>query len=330
MGGGRRAVVGLVVFLAVIAVGGIVLFGRGDEATYAEVTRGRIEQAIETTGALEAAEEVVVRGGAAGLVEVVAVRPGDLVAAGDIVATLDRRPFAAAVEAARAALEAAELAEAVARDTAGSATPVPAGDALLAAGQAERARLELERAEDALRAATVLAPIAGTVLEVPIAAGAPYAAGAPVAVVAGDGYEIRAELDQADVPAIGVGTTVRAIPDAFPAAELTGTVVEVAPRGESAGGAVTFAIRVALDDRGETVPVRAGMTATLVIPSVAVADALLVPVEAIETVGRRSFVRVRRAGEDVSVEVTLGLRQGGLVQVAAGDLRAGERVRVAG
>jgi RND family efflux transporter MFP subunit len=273
---------------------------------------------------------VVVRGGVSGLVTAVAVRPGDRLEAGDVVATLDRRPLEAAAEAASAAVVEAELAEAVAVAAGASATPEDLAGALFAAERAEIARTALERAESALRAATILAPGAGTVLEVAIVSGAPYSAGASAVVLAGPGFEVDAALDQADVPAVAIGTAVRVVPDAFPAVELAGTVAELAPQGASAGGAVTFAVRFGLEEAPVDLALRPGMTATIVIPSVVAADALLVPAEAIETVGRRSFVQVLRDGEEVTVEVTLGLRQGGLVQIAAGDLTEGERVRVAG
>ena len=81
-----------------------------DASTTARVTRGRLEQAIETTGILEPSDAVVVTGRISGRMAVVAVRPGDRVAPGDIVAQLDRAHFPAAVAAATGSLNAAELA----------------------------------------------------------------------------------------------------------------------------------------------------------------------------------------------------------------------------
>ena len=70
------------------------------------------------------------------------------------------------------------------------------------------------------------------------------------------------------------------------------------------------------------------MSAPVVHPSAVVEDALLVPADAITTVGRRSFLTVLRDGDAVSVEVTTGLRSGNQVEIASGDVQAGERVRL--
>jgi RND family efflux transporter MFP subunit len=303
---------------------------RGDDAIYATVEQGSIAQAIETTGFFQPVETTTVRGTVSGMVDAVAVRAGDRVESGDVVAALDRRSLEAAVEEATSAVVEAELAAAVAAEVAKTGGEKEVGEALVSAERASSARLELEQAETAFLDRLLLAPAAGTILEVAIAAGSPYAAGTPVAVIASDDLELAADLDQVDLPAVPLGASVRVVPDAFPALELAGTVVQRSASGTSDGGAVTFAIRVALGDGIGEAEVRPGMTAALVIPSVAVDDALLVPAEAIETVGRRSFVQVRRDGEKESVEVTLGLRQAGKVQIVAGDVHAGDRVRVDG
>jgi RND family efflux transporter MFP subunit len=319
----------IVLVLAVVLAGvAIWMATRGDDAIYATVEQGPIAQAIETTGVFEPVETTIVRGAVSGVVDAVAVRAGDRVDAGDIVATLDRRPLEAAVQEARSAVVEAELAAAVAAEVAKTGGEQEVGKALVATERAAGARLALQQAETAFLGGLLLAPAGGTILDVAVAAGSPYAAGTPAAVIASDALALAADLDQVELPAVPLGASVRVVPDAFPAAELAGTVVERSASGDSEGGAVTFAIRVALTDGTGDVDLRPGMTAALVIPSVVVQDALLVPVEAIETVGRRSFVHVRRDGGDESVEVTLGMRQSGQVQVAAGNLRAGDRVRV--
>jgi RND family efflux transporter MFP subunit len=297
--------------------------------TYAEVTRGTIEQAVETTGIFQPMETTVARGSVAGIVENVAVRPGDRVDRGDIVAVLDRDVLVRSVEEARRNVEDAELAEALARERASSGSDADVADALLAAGRAETARALLAEAETAVEATILIAPISGIVLDVPIAIGAPYVAGSSAAIIAGDAVQIAATLDQADLPIVGLGARVRVVPDALPDLELTGSIDEIAPRGDQDGGTARFGVVVRLNEPSNLdARLRVGMTARLIVPSVVVSDAILVPAEAIETVGRRTFVRVSRNGEDETVEVSLGLRQGGLVQVAAGDLAVGDRVRL--
>ncbi len=64
--------------------------------------------------------------------------------------------------------------------------------------------------------------------------------------------------------------------------------------------------------------------------AVAAPEALVVPAEAVRSVGRRSFLTVLRDDGPVTVEVTTGLRADGLVEISAGDVREGERVRLPG
>ena len=326
----RRRLIGWVLVLALLLGSGwLVLLNRDDEPTYAEVTVGRIEQVIETTGAFRATDTELVRGDASGTVASVAVRPGDQIVAGDIVATLDQTGLMRSVVQARGALEDAELVAVAARSRARSGDAADIAEALLAAARVEAARQGLMETEAALDSAVIVATASGAVLDVPITAGAPYSAGTVAVVIAGDLLELTATLDQADLPLLDVGATVRVIPDALPEVELAGWIAEIAPQGEQQGGAVRFPITISLARQpAQDIGLRIGMTARLIVPSVSVEEAILIPAAAVETVGQRSFVRVLREGVEVTVEVSLGLRQSGLVQIAAGELVVGERVRI--
>jgi RND family efflux transporter MFP subunit len=304
--------------------------GDGDRAT-AEVTRGSLAQTIETTGTVRPADPATVTSPVSGLVAQLGVWPGDAVAVGDIVAELDRAPFEAAVaEAERAVIQADLAASAAAAQTEAAqpgdlATPA---QALVATQRAEEARAALDAARRALSGTTLIAPVAGTVLSVEVAEGAPVEAGSPVATInGGDRFEVAADLDEVDIPNVPVGSTVSVRVDAFPAAELGGTVAAIAPVGEPQGGGVVFPTTIALDDpTGTGLALRPGMTAAVAIPASAVEGATLVPEAAVETVGRRSFVRLLEDGEERRVEIVPGLRADGLVEVAAGEVAPGDRV----
>lgn len=330
----RRPRRGRLVLIATVAVllaaVGWLLASRRDDAggASAVVIRSRLEQTIETTGVVEPAEPVVVHGAVPGTISLVAVRPGDRVERGDILMQFDRRPHEMAVMAARQALEAAELAESLAASHAALDGATPTADVLTMARDAAEARASLAAAERGLNASAVLAPAAGTVLQVEVAAGQPYEPGMPVATIAAaDHLQVVARLDQIDLPHVRLGTPVQVIVDAYPEAELTGTIEAVAPSGTADGGGTIFPATVSVPDLG-TIPAKPGMTVTLVIPSVVADQALIVPAEAIRTVGRRSFLTVLREGGASRVEIRTGLRANGLVEVTAGDVREGDRVRL--
>jgi len=324
-----RLGVAAAVVLVALAVS-LIAWRRGDdEARFAVVARRDLEQTIETTGVVEPVEAAIVSGAVSGRIEIGAVRAGNRVERHDIVARLDRAPFEAAVAAARRAVEAAEL-RLTLLETRAAGGGEAAVEAVAAAAEVGEARAALEAAEGDLRATAVLAPVAGTVLAVEAVEGQPYEAGAPIATInAGDRLQVVAQLDQIDLPPVPVGTVVRVVIDAFPATELAGRVETVAPRAAPAAGGALFPATIAVPDL-TTLGARPGMTATVIVPAVVAADALVVPAEAVRTVGRRSMLTVVRDGDAVTVEIETGLRADGLVEITAGDVREGERVRLDG
>ena len=331
MNGVRRRWAAIAGLVALAAAGAwLMRGGPGDgEAATVEVRRGRLEQAIETAGVVQPADPVTIAGGVSGQIETLAVRAGDRVEAGDIAAQIEPPPFEAAVRAATRARDAAELALTLAEAGRAMATPTTA-ESIGARLAVDDARAALAAAERDREATAILIPAAGTVLSVAVVEGQGYAAGAPAAVVnAGDRLNVVADLDEVDVPRVPNGTGVTLVVDAFPGVELAGRVVRVAPQGEARGGGTVFPTTVEVADfRG--VAARPGMTVSVRVPAVVAEDALLVPSAAIETVGERSFVRVARGDGTARVEVTTGLRAGGLVEVTSGELGEGDRVRIEG
>ncbi|GIU86479.1 MAG: hypothetical protein KatS3mg009_0994 [Acidimicrobiia bacterium] len=163
----KRAVVGAGL-AAVLAVGGAVAVGvtTDGRARLRTATAGyhAVTETIEEVGTLAPVASAEVAFPAAGTVATVAVRPGDEVTVGQVLATLDPAPLEAAVREARAALDRAELALADAQaggaqaggDASGS---VPSGPTAPAEGDdalraARRAVLDAQaRVDDALAAA---------------------------------------------------------------------------------------------------------------------------------------------------------------------------------
>ena len=325
----RLGAAAVAVALVVVVLALIAWWRDDDEAAVAVLRRRDLEQTIETSGVVEPVEAVIASGAVCGRVEIVAVRAGDRVERHDIVARLDRTPFEAALAAARRAVEAAELRltllEAKGTEDGGAAV-----EAVAAAAEVGVARTALAAAEGDLRATAVLAPVAGTVLAVEVVEGQPYEAGAPLATInAGDRLRVVARLDQIDLRRVPVGTVVRVVIDAFPERELEGRVETVAPAAATEVGGALFPTTISVTGLA-AIGARPGMTAAVIVPAVVAEDVLAVPAEAVRTVGRRSFVTVLRGGEAVTVEIGTGLRVEGLVEITAGEVREGERVRLGG
>src|SRR5262249_55045426 len=136
-----------------------------------------------------------------GLVRTVHVRAGDTVVAGQLLVDLDNTDAALALEAAMANLAVAEV-SLPPRDRA-----LPAQQARLAEAGGKKAEVEVSRAKAALQATKLVAPLAGTVVELNVAAGDMVTpTGQPLAVVA-DLRSLAAVVNvaEADAAKVAVG-----------------------------------------------------------------------------------------------------------------------------
>jgi RND family efflux transporter MFP subunit len=128
----------------------------------APVIVASINDKLSAIGEGEAAHSVTVMSPANGTLEALLVKPGDSVAAGDVIGRLDADAEQIAFERAELALSDAEstLSRTTELANANAATAVQLRTAELAA---ENARLEMRNAELALNHRTITSPIAGTV-----------------------------------------------------------------------------------------------------------------------------------------------------------------------
>jgi HlyD family secretion protein len=153
--------------------------------------------------------------------------------------------------------------------------------------RAAEARLQTARA--ALDAATATAPISGTVTSLTAVAGAKAKDGDPVAVISDlSAFEVSLNVGETDVSKLKVGGKADVTVDAFPGETLTGEIEEIAPAAQVQSGVVLYPVKVRVAKANQ--PLRVGMSATVAMITAAVADALVVPVQAVQTVNGQSFV----------------------------------------
>lgn len=194
------------------------------------------------------------------------------------------------------------------------------------------AQAQYEQAERALADATLVAPMAGTVISIASQVGEPLAAASPT----GDGFIVLADLSEfrvvadfaeADVVGIEEGQEVSLTFDAIPGAGLTGTVLEVGLFGgvDPAGGRLTtYEVTVSVPSAPQGL--RVGMTAQASITTESREDVLAAPVTALVERDGQTFVQVLGAdGTITPVEVTVGIQGGYWVEITSG-LSGGERV----
>ena len=306
---------GLLALLAVIAVGlaaaGVWAWWspREGEASYrtAPVERGPIRVSISATGTLSATSTVTIGSQVSGLVEAVNVDFNDRVSAGQVIARIDPKPFAArrtqaqadhaaalaGLAEARATLKNAEAdharkSELVARKLIARAD----ADLALAARDQAKARVASAQATVLQRSAAVenatldigyseiRSPVDGVVLSRTVEPGQTVAASlqAPVLfTIAEDLREMKIELaiDEADVGQLRAGQPVSFAVDAFPDRRFRGEVAQVRLAATNLNNVITYPVVVRVDNAD--MALLPGMTANAEIEVDRRDDALRVP-----------------------------------------------------
>lgn len=189
----------------------------------------------------------------------------------------------------------------------------------------ELARLALDGARTRLEYCEVVAPFAGTVLQVNAREGE-HAYGERVIQLADlSTMEVIAQIDELDIAEVVVGQEVEVRLDALPGQVLQGRVARITPGATPQRGTVGYEVAVAISP-GDT-PVRPHMTANLEITTLTHEDTLLVPSRAVEMRGRNKYARIVEGGRTRDARVVTGLSDGTDTEILEG-LQEGQQVVV--
>jgi multidrug efflux system membrane fusion protein len=301
------------------------------------------------SGRLEAVDRVEIRPLVSGTLTEVHFRDGALVKKGDPLFTIDPRPYAAALEHARAQLAAAEARVAYTASELARGKRLIADNAIArrdyeekqnAAREADAnrlaARAAVESARLELEYTRITAPVAGKVSRAEVTVGNVVAAGpgTPPLTTLVSMVRMYAAFDvdeQSFLAAINGRQGEASVPvllglaneDGYPR---RGTVSSVDNRMDTSSG--TIRVRAVFDNPdGTLLP---GLYARVRLGSSTPREALLIDEKAIGTDQDKRFVLVvDDANRTAYREVTLGAAQGPLRVVKAG-LQAGERIVVSG
>ncbi len=273
-------------------------------------------------GRVEARDTVPARARIGGIVVELEVSEGDLVEAGERIATVRDDKLAFQVAALDAQIRALEAQLATAE------TELGRGEALVERGVATAQRLDQLRtsvdvtrnqlaAAEAQRSVVVqqeaeggvVSPAAGRVLTVPVTRGAVVLAGEPVATIGGGGFFLRLAIPERHADSLKVGAAIRITANGT---ESEGRLARIYPQIEN--GRVIADVSV---DNLETAFVDARV---LVEVPVGERPALLIPREAVTTRGGLDFVTVRQGDAEVDRAVLLAETTGAaaLVEVLTG------------
>ena len=265
------------------------------------------------------------------------VAEGDAVAANQIVAELDPRPFedqrrqaVAALNQAKAALENARLnlarTERLLEKGIAAGKEVEDARAQLAAGEAgvEEAAAALDTADRQLSRTHVASPIAGQVVKRLVNVGEQVdgTAAQPLIEVANlDRVELGANVPAEHLRHVRLRQSAVVSSDAYPDRSFTGEVIAIAPAVDPATNAALVRIRVANTDR----LLKVGMFAQASIPIQERRGVLAVPPSAVSKTDEGAFVYVVSGDVAARTPVKLGLETLDGVELLSG-VKEGQKV----
>jgi HlyD family secretion protein len=198
-----------------------------------------------------------------------------------------------------------------------------------AKAQVEQAQAALAQAELGLEQALLRAPFGGIVAEVNLTVGA-LAPGARADVVLVDParFHVTVGVDELDVARLQVGQQAEVTLDALPGVPLSGTIERISPGATLEGGVVSYQVTVALSPTDQ--PVRAGMTANVRVVTEERRNVLAIPtwVVRVDRTTGQTYVERRTPTGLERVDVALGIRDAGLVEVLDGLAEGDECVLV--
>ncbi len=196
----------------------------------------------------------------------------------------------------------------------------------IARAQLKQAQLSQLQAEHSLTNAQIAAPFDGIISQLNIKQGEQSTNGLPAVVLTDlNGFTMKVLVDEIDVRQVAVGQSVRLSIDALPDAEITGKVTKISPTAANVNNVVAYEVTIVPDSTDE--PLRVGMSATAIITTAEVDDAVLIPNRYI-TLDRdtgKAYVYKLVNNQPALQEVELGLRNERESQVLAG-LDAGDTI----
>jgi macrolide-specific efflux system membrane fusion protein len=341
-----------VLVAAVLAVFALARGGDPASATTAGVRTAVVQTAdvtdsVSADGSVEAVDEVAANFDTSGTIAAIKVSVGATVTRGAIIATLDTADLNRALEVAELQLDAAEEQLDAAEE--GTTTTDPqtgeetttVDDAQIASTAASliQAQATVDDAESAVAAATLKAPIGGTVLQVNGKVGSTTGSGSSSssgAAATGDGsassastsssdfvviadlskLQVSISVPESDIAALEVGQAAAVTFPAVDGIQATGEITSMDPAGTTSNSVVTFGVAVQLTDVPEGI--RLGQTASVSVTTATAADAVAVPSTAVTTRGDRSSVTLMADGQQVVTQVELGVVGDTYTQVISG------------
>ncbi len=307
----------LVIFIIIILVAVGVLAWRltrpkTSEFKTAEVKRASITKSVSASGKVASEEEAELKFQTSGQLAWVGVREGDSVSAGQAIAQLDTRELQKDLQKAlrdysKERNDFEEDRNITYKDRAMTDT---IKRILEKNGwDLDKAVLDVEISDIALKLATLVTPISGIVtrVDMPVAGVNITPATAVFKVANPDKMIFKANIDEADIKGITASLSAQITLDAFPDEEFTGRVNKVLFSSvTTSGGGTAYPSELSLP-LNENLKFKVGMNGDAEIILAKKDNVLVIPSEAVFTKDGQSFVWLVKNGKAVKQEIKIGL-----------------------
>lgn len=279
----------LIFFMILVTVGFFVFSSRG-KASNDEVVnvsqipvrpqKGDIQVTISTTGTIQPQNRLEVQPPISGRIEEVLVKEGDQVTAGDIIVWMSSTDRAALLDTARA-----------------------------------KGAEELAYWQDVYKAAPLVAPMDGTVIVRSVEPGQTVTTSDAV-IVLSDRLVVEAEVDETDIGGVKVGQRTMISLDAYPDIQVGGYVDHISYESIVTNNVTIYEVDIVPDEVPEVF--RSGMSANLEIVTKETKNAIMVPLDAVQSDARGKYVMVFEHGESLMRPVQIGLSNDDYIEIISG------------
>jgi macrolide-specific efflux system membrane fusion protein len=250
--------------------------------------RGTIRKVVLSTGTVQPENKLPIKPPIDGRAEQVLVAIGDKVKQGQVLAWMSSSERAALLDVART-----------------------------------KGEKELARWEDFYKAAALVAPLDGTIIDQSVVPGQVVTANDTVFTMS-DHLVVAANLDETDLAKTKLGQKVEMLLDAYPTQPITGKVERIAYTSTTVSNVTTFEVDILPDQVPEFM--RNGMTVDLTFVMDSQENVLLVPLLAVTRQGTQDTVLIPGNIQQTR-NVTLGINDVKQVEVVSG-LNDGDQVLV--
>jgi macrolide-specific efflux system membrane fusion protein len=332
-------VVGTALGLTLGLTGGSPATGLVVTSRVVKVTTGTIKQTVAASGTLEPASQANLDFGVSGVVTAVDVTAGQVVVAGQVLATVGTTALQADVDAAQAQVESADARLSSDEASGAETTQIDSDEASVTSAESS-----LSSAQTSLADASLTSTIAGTVASVALTVGqqvtgsgnsgggngaaaasssAASSSTAQVVVISTDSFIVNTTVDDTEVGQVAQGDQATITPTGATTLDF-GTVASIGLIATESSNVATFP--VVIDVTGNPTGLFAGSTADVSIIVKQLNNVVEVPTAAItySTGGQATVTEVRRKTH-VSQPVTVGQASAGETQITNG-ISAGDSV----